>query len=464
MRLASLFVEFAAKGVSGVQQALAGVQQQIQNVAAGATAFGQVAEAAFGRAKIALVGVVTAGIAASSTGQVLHFQMEQLSRTVAGLFSPELLKLSQLLRTVTDWFRNLSDAQREMVARFALGGAAALAVATVLPRLVVGLGAAVAAIRAVTTAMVAFNVSTGGIVVAIGAIIAAFAAVGAGAQVVEGGLGKLFSSLQPIFEALSSVFQTLVTAFEPVLAVASKLFTVFAEVAAKLIEAFAPVLEVVALVMTGIGEAILSIMPEIIKTVEILGQAIKTVVDALKPVLSVLMEAFAGILQAITPILPIIAELVAAVVEALAPVFQIVAILLTAVLRVLEPIIRLFVQFARVIVAIITPALKALAVVLEQVARFLAFILGVDLNKTIGGKLDIDGKRKDGRGPASPRVGGFEGLEDAFFRLSLAGIRATAGGGKTVEEKQLDVLHQIEENTGGTRKAIKEKPPVIKDR
>jgi len=63
----------------------------------------------------ALGGMVRQGIAASNVGQVLSFQMERLSRAIAGLFGPEIRKVIDLIGQFNTWLRQLTDQQRENI-------------------------------------------------------------------------------------------------------------------------------------------------------------------------------------------------------------------------------------------------------------------------------------------------------------------------------------------------------------
>lgn len=98
--------------------------------AALAEAFSQLGRAIL-PATAALFGWATAGVMASSAGQVLGYQFQELSRQLGSLFMPQI---QWLMRTGTDlilWFQSLSGAQQRGLRNWLLlaGGVSAVAVA-----------------------------------------------------------------------------------------------------------------------------------------------------------------------------------------------------------------------------------------------------------------------------------------------------------------------------------------------
>jgi phage-related protein len=57
-----------------------------------------------------------AGLAASAAGQVLNVQMERLSRTVSGLFGPEIQAFTRFIGDVTSWIERLDQSQKKTLA------------------------------------------------------------------------------------------------------------------------------------------------------------------------------------------------------------------------------------------------------------------------------------------------------------------------------------------------------------
>src|SRR5258708_7902114 len=108
MKIADLFVLFSPKGVETVQTALNAVQGQLDKAQKTMSAVGNAATASFGVAAAAVTGLATAGLAMSVQGQVMQFQMERLSRTVGGVFGPEIQKLIGFIERLTSWIDHLS--------------------------------------------------------------------------------------------------------------------------------------------------------------------------------------------------------------------------------------------------------------------------------------------------------------------------------------------------------------------
>jgi hypothetical protein len=77
-----------------------------------------------------ITGFVTAGLAAGVMGQQLGFHMERLALTISGLFRPEIMKVIDLVRQLTDWLHSLTESQKTSLVQFVAIGAAALAFAT----------------------------------------------------------------------------------------------------------------------------------------------------------------------------------------------------------------------------------------------------------------------------------------------------------------------------------------------
>jgi hypothetical protein len=161
MKIADLFVLFSAKGVDSVVEATKRVQEGMQKANDVIKSIGSVVQATFGAASATILGFATAGVAASATGQVLGFEMERLSRTIAGLFAPEIRKLIDLIRGVTDWINSLSNSQKKMIAFFTLAAAGITAFLLLLPVLTAGIQSLVTQIVELTVAIVTAESSTG---------------------------------------------------------------------------------------------------------------------------------------------------------------------------------------------------------------------------------------------------------------------------------------------------------------
>lgn len=116
-------------------------------------------------------GLVTAGVALSSSGQQISIRMQQLSLQVASLFTPEIGRATQALTLLVGWMRGLSGEQQRLLAM--LGGAAVglSALALAAPRVVAGMQAVRTAVYGVQLALAAMSLNPW--VLAIVAVVAA---------------------------------------------------------------------------------------------------------------------------------------------------------------------------------------------------------------------------------------------------------------------------------------------------
>ena len=70
-------------------------------------------QSTLGRGLGVLGGFITAGIASSNTGEILANRLGFLSRTIAGLFQPEIQKVIQWIDRLNTWLQSLSNEQKE---------------------------------------------------------------------------------------------------------------------------------------------------------------------------------------------------------------------------------------------------------------------------------------------------------------------------------------------------------------
>jgi hypothetical protein len=118
---------------------------------------------AYAYASSKLLGFVKAGLAGTTTGELLSFNINQLHRQIASLFLPVIEGLIKRLQQATDWFRSLSGEQQQSIARWAGLSVGMLGALTILPKLIGVFGLLGGVLR---TAIVAnpFLVVTGALV------------------------------------------------------------------------------------------------------------------------------------------------------------------------------------------------------------------------------------------------------------------------------------------------------------
>lgn len=118
---------------------------------------------AYAYASSKLLGFVKAGLAGTTAGELLSFNISQLHRQIASLFLPVIEGLIKRIQALTDWFRDLSGEQQQSIARWAGLSVGMLGALTLLPKLITGFGLFGGVLR---TAIVAnpFIVITGALV------------------------------------------------------------------------------------------------------------------------------------------------------------------------------------------------------------------------------------------------------------------------------------------------------------
>lgn len=183
-RIAGLFVEVSARGLDAVTQGLNALRGSLE-------------------------GLVRQGTSASAMGELLHFQMERLGRTMSGLFRPEIEKAVDLVRRLSDRIAAMTSAQRTSLAHWLEAGAAFVFVTSVLPRLLSGLSllAGLATGSAAPLALLA----------------RLLAATAIGSEVGREGLGKLFAALSRLFVAVAAAAGRLAKGLAPMVRILADL-------------------------------------------------------------------------------------------------------------------------------------------------------------------------------------------------------------------------------------------------
>jgi hypothetical protein len=133
----------------------------MQKTADTISTIGTAAARTIGAASATVLGFAAAGVAASSMGQILHFQLERLSRTVAGLFGPELRRVTELIGRFTDWLDHLSNSQKKMIAFLTLGAAGLTVFLKLLPGVIAGISGMITAVLGLAGAINAALDATG---------------------------------------------------------------------------------------------------------------------------------------------------------------------------------------------------------------------------------------------------------------------------------------------------------------
>jgi hypothetical protein len=181
-------------------------------------AVGRKSAIAFAAATATLGGFVRAGVAGTTMGELLSLRMEMLSRQIGSLFVPELQAASDAIGRAVDWFRALSGEQQRNIARWIEGGLAALATATILPKVFAGITLVVTGLKSLTAAWLGVGAATGGLLPLLGAVLSGLAALTVGSEAGRKGFMGLFDVVRPLLVAIGRIIGELADGLRPVMA------------------------------------------------------------------------------------------------------------------------------------------------------------------------------------------------------------------------------------------------------
>lgn len=199
-------------------------------------------------ATLSVSGLAAAGLHASSMGEVLSFQMGQLSRVVGGLFTSQFQSAIDTIRGMTEWLRNLTDGQKETIATFTKLGVASIAF------------------------------SRGGMFAGVGALVASF------------------EELRPLIEATMRLFDGLLAAMKPIMEAGGKLLAPLLGIVLQAVEALQGPLTTA---LEAIASIIGSVMEVLQPIVDLFAGLAKLVLAIVVPALQVLAAVLRGIAVAI---------------------------------------------------------------------------------------------------------------------------------------------------------------------
>jgi hypothetical protein len=373
-------------------------QQQLEKAAQSMQSFARYAAIGFATITGTIGGFVRAGPASSAMGEMLSFQMGFLARSIAGLFTPEIQKAIELVQRATNWFRQLSDRQRENIVHWVEGALAATAVGMILPRLIAGFSAVVAGLKAVTGAMLGVQAASGGVLPLVGALASAFVGVEMGSEQGRQSLGKLFESLQRIVKSIGPVLDDLAKALQPIIDA--------------VVDVVTPAIDALAAAMKQLGTETLS---TIIRW-GIAGATFMTVLS----------------------LVPRIVNGIMAVVNAL------------RAMAVAQTVVNALTGVGWVNIAAALAAGAAMAGTLAA--------LTPDPNKAKG--KDADKAAQNRRGELAQRFGGFENVDRSWERIAEQSIKVF--GQKDVAEDQLDATNKGNEILGEIADAVKGQQPSVR--
>lgn len=137
--LSEFFVQFSAKGVAETSAAFDTVEARAKRTSSAISDFGRQATSGLRAASAAMTGFTVAGLAGTTQGAQLTFQMQRLSREIASVALPVVQKLTSAVKGVADWFHGLSRGQQDTIMKFGLFTVGATLAISVVGRLATGI-------------------------------------------------------------------------------------------------------------------------------------------------------------------------------------------------------------------------------------------------------------------------------------------------------------------------------------
>lgn len=210
---------FAGINFGALHRGLEKAREHIGRLTVGLTAFSGIASRAFLVAQTSLLGFIFAGLRGTSVGEAMGVRMTLLSRQIAAIFLPQIMKVVDWLGKLVLWFQRLTGHQQASLRRWILFGVALAGTLALMPLVAAGIQMVVNQLynfaAAFTTA--ASSTGIGALLPVIGAIIAGLLALTVGLGVAGGGFERLARQLRPILDELSRAFGDLMEEAEPIL-------------------------------------------------------------------------------------------------------------------------------------------------------------------------------------------------------------------------------------------------------
>lgn len=483
---------FSVQGVEAVKAVMDQLQKQLLEIQKGVNTVGPIVTNILAAVRSQLEGFVRAGVGASTAGFVFRFQLERIAREVASLFLPAIKQVVEYTKQLADWLTKLTGAQQQNIARWVAAGAAMLTVSLVLPKVIAGVTALVAGIRALTVAVVGLEGSTGigALLPVLGGLATALVAVAVGAEVGRKGLGQLWQSVKPLVEGIGKIIGQAFKALEPAFVQFSRAF----EAVSSIIISLMPTVSAYA---KSVGQAVVALLKVLAELgtllVNTLGRGVAAVAGAFATVLTPVLKALAVLLEGVGFVLTMVGDLLAWIGSTAAAAFEPVRVALAPLADALGELWQALLDVGDALDEALAGLGEALAPLLSELGRLLAELVKGLLLPFIDGLTRLAKFINDVLVPAvkllvgwlkqltqllgtmkkteMPEVGGphqrlnlqpvgFEAVESTWQRIAAASVKASLGG-KTKEEEQLEALKGIESNTKATAEGVGRIKPAV---
>lgn len=301
-------------------------------------------------------------------------------------------KMIPALRSVVNWWANLSDGTKKMIA-IALGLLAALGPVLIIVAKLIGL------ITKLKSAFGALKIGSllGGLAlgkVAIIGLVAALAVLLLKNEKFQELLKKMFDALSkiliPIGELISSLISKLMPVIETIMNALSKIIDELVEVLDEIMDPLIEIINVIVSVLEMLIGVVLELLDEILPPlIEIIKMIvdiviafmpiIKTIINLIGEVLSKVLVALMKIIEPIKKVLEVIIKIIATVIEIVIKLIESVIKPLNKVLEVVaslfEVIADIILVLVDVIMAVLMPILEIVIAILEPIIELVMIII-----------------------------------------------------------------------------------------
>lgn len=401
-------IKIALAGYEAVKKQLAQLHTEAQNAGKALGTIGTTSSAAFAAASAGVLGFLKA--ADPVRFEIFSQKLQILAMYIGLSFIPILVEATAVVDKLIEYFKNLTDEQRENIVHWTKIGLGILAAGSALGTVMVILPKVIALLRALTVVVSLLTSSTGiGLVVALAAV--AFA-------VFE--LSGGFEKLKPVIEKIQDVFGKFVTS------VLGPLMDVLGELAKEAAEQFAALFDAVAPVLTDIGKEVGKMFREVAPIFKALGKEFGKIAAQVGELLG----------KMIPPLIQLASVFLKLWVVYQATLAKIWLALAEAVVKVFPPFLKIL-GILTEIVGELTPIFLDLVGILGELAGIIVELAGEVLGELVGILAELIGVLADV----------FKSFWDAFGTDIIATIKQVANVIK-------EVLGWIKDLIAGIKEAV----------
>lgn len=293
---------------------------------------------------------------------LLKSALEGAAITIGDKLLPYIKNAVGWVQKATDWFNGLSDAQVNMIMKFA-GIAAAIGPALLIfGKLVSTVGKVYSTFGKVTAAIYKAGGVIGLITSPAGIVIAVLAGVAAAAFLII----KNWDKIKPVVMRVKDTFSSVMPQIKGVISNALNALSPVVKTIANVIKAAIPVVgKLFAAAFKFVGSTITKIMPYINRIAKVIGSVLVFAVKAVSPVLSKMASTFSIVFTSVF-------NIVSKIVNKLKPVFNVIGVVIKAAMAVVK---TEFVAAFRIAANVVESAAGSIKQVISEITKVFSGIL-----------------------------------------------------------------------------------------